>query len=178
MIYAVFYHAWIVVIASAVIMLAWLKDKERRKKESQKIDDLPVLAACRSGTLAIYSSVKLMVPLPMEALDNAWYGSWRPLTNLTQTIWVCHLCTFNVAVIFFRTIPTYGVLLYHDSICSNWFSINSKWVMWQSYNSLTSTCTCGFKGFLSPVIGSARTFSYMWGNEIGNASSISLTLTL
>ena len=38
----------------------------------------------------------------MEALDNAWYGSWRPLTNLTQTFWACHLCTFNVAAIFFR----------------------------------------------------------------------------
>ena len=33
-------------------MLAWLKDKE----EGQKIDDLPVLATCWSGTLAILSS--------------------------------------------------------------------------------------------------------------------------
>ena len=41
---------WIVVIASAVIALAWLTLKERR---SQKIDDLPVLATCRSGTSAI-----------------------------------------------------------------------------------------------------------------------------
>ena len=38
----------------------------------------------------------------MEALGNAWYGSWRPLTNLTQTFQVCHLCTFNVATIFFQ----------------------------------------------------------------------------
>ena len=30
--------------------------EERRKKESQKIDDLPVLATCRFGTLAILSS--------------------------------------------------------------------------------------------------------------------------
>ena len=30
--------------------------EERRKKESQKIDDLPVLATCRSGTLAMLSS--------------------------------------------------------------------------------------------------------------------------
>ena len=37
----------------------------------------------------------------MEALDNAWYGSLRPLTNLTQTFQACHLCTFNVAAIFF-----------------------------------------------------------------------------
>ena len=37
----------------------------------------------------------------MEALNNAWYGSWRPLTNLMQTFQVCHLCTFYVATIFF-----------------------------------------------------------------------------
>ena len=48
----------------------------------------------------------------MEALDNAWYGSWRPLTNLTQTFRACHLRTFNVAAIFFGAIPTYGVLPY------------------------------------------------------------------
>ena len=29
---------------------------EKRKKESQKIADLPVLATCRSGTLAMLSS--------------------------------------------------------------------------------------------------------------------------
>ena len=29
---------------------------EKRKKESQKIDDLPVLATCRSGTLVMLSS--------------------------------------------------------------------------------------------------------------------------
>ena len=43
---------WIVVIASAVIALAWLT----LKKRSQKIDDLPVLATCQSGTSAILSS--------------------------------------------------------------------------------------------------------------------------
>ena len=41
----------------------------------------------------------------MEALDNACYGSWRPLTNLTQTFRACHLRTFNVAAIFFRGHP-------------------------------------------------------------------------
>ena len=40
-------------IASTVIVLAWLKDGE---EESQKIDDLPVLATCWSGTLVILSS--------------------------------------------------------------------------------------------------------------------------
>ena len=40
---------WIVVIASAVIALAWLT----LKKRSQKIDNLLVLATCQSGTLAI-----------------------------------------------------------------------------------------------------------------------------
>jgi len=48
----------------------------------------------------------------MEALDNACYGPWRPLANLTQTFRACHFRTFNVAAIFFGTIPTYGVLPY------------------------------------------------------------------
>ena len=56
-------------------MLAWRTVTDRRKKkESQKIDDLPVLATCRSGTLAMLSS-KVNGPVPMEALDNACYGS-------------------------------------------------------------------------------------------------------
>ena len=41
----------------------------------------------------------------MEALDNAWYGSWRPWTNLMQTFRACHLYTFNVAAILFRGHP-------------------------------------------------------------------------
>ena len=48
----------------------------------------------------------------MEVLGNVWYGSWKPLTNLTQTFQACHLCTFNVAAIFGGAIPTYGVLPY------------------------------------------------------------------
>ena len=40
------------VIASAVIVLSCWRKEER----SQKIDDLPVLATCRSGTLAMLSS--------------------------------------------------------------------------------------------------------------------------
>ena len=52
-----FVRVRIVVIASTVIVLAWLKDtEERRRKESQKIEDLPVLETCRSGTLAILFS--------------------------------------------------------------------------------------------------------------------------
>ena len=41
----------------------------------------------------------------MEALDNTWSGSWRPLINLTYKFQACHLCTFNVAAIFFRGHP-------------------------------------------------------------------------
>ena len=78
-----FFRVWIVVIATAVIVLAWLTGL--------------VLQWC--------SPANLTVPLPMEVLDNAWCGSWRPLTNLTQTFRVCHLCTFNVAAIFFRGHP-------------------------------------------------------------------------
>ena len=56
-----FFRVWIVVIASAVIVLAWLtvtrkeERKKERKKESQKIDDLPVLATRWSGTSAMLS---------------------------------------------------------------------------------------------------------------------------
>ena len=42
-----------IVIVLAVIMLAWMTKK---KQKSQKIDDLPVLATCQSGTLEILSS--------------------------------------------------------------------------------------------------------------------------
>ena len=48
----------------------------------------------------------------METLDNAWYGSLRPLTNLTQTFRACHLCTWMWLPFFWGVIPTYGVLLY------------------------------------------------------------------
>ena len=44
----------IVVIALAVIVLAWLT--ATLTEESQKIDDLPVLATHRSGTAAMLSS--------------------------------------------------------------------------------------------------------------------------
>ena len=52
-----FFRVSIVVIASAVIVLARLTVTDRRKKEeSQKIDDLPVLATHQSGTSAMHSS--------------------------------------------------------------------------------------------------------------------------
>ena len=45
----IFFRDFFVVIASAVIVLAWRtvtdrRKKKKKKKESQKIDDLPVLA--------------------------------------------------------------------------------------------------------------------------------------
>ena len=53
----IFFRDFFVVIASAVILLAWrtvtLTEEEER---SQKIDDLPVLATCWSGTSAMFSS--------------------------------------------------------------------------------------------------------------------------
>ena len=52
MIYAVFFFD--ILIASTVIMLPQLTLRERRK--SQKIDDLPVLATCQSGTSPMLSS--------------------------------------------------------------------------------------------------------------------------
>ena len=40
--------------------------KERMKEESQKIDDLPILATCQSGTLVILSS-KVNGPIAHES---------------------------------------------------------------------------------------------------------------
>ena len=51
-----FFRVSIVVIASAVIVLSCWKVVKVRKSESQKIDDLPVLATFWSGALAILSS--------------------------------------------------------------------------------------------------------------------------
>ena len=55
----IFFRDFFVVIASAIIMLAWWTitlTEERKKEESQKIEDLPVLANCWSGTSAMLSS--------------------------------------------------------------------------------------------------------------------------
>ena len=79
--FMLFFCVWIVVTALAVVVLSrWRKGRRRR---SQKIDDLARFSDCRSGTLAMLSS-KLTVLLPMEVLDNAWYGSWKPLTDLCR----------------------------------------------------------------------------------------------
>ena len=50
----IFFRDFCIVIASAVIVLAWRI--VTLTEESQKIDDLPVLAICRSGTSAMLSS--------------------------------------------------------------------------------------------------------------------------
>ena len=55
------FRVLIVVIASAVIVLAWLtvtltEKSQKSEVRSQKIDDLPVLATRRSGTSAMLSS--------------------------------------------------------------------------------------------------------------------------
>ena len=51
-IYAVFFFVFelLYIIASAVIVIAWLTLKD------EKIDDLPILATCWSGTSAMLSS--------------------------------------------------------------------------------------------------------------------------
>ena len=49
------FRDFFVVIASAVIVLAW-QTVTLTEEESQKIDDLPVLATCWSGTSAMLSS--------------------------------------------------------------------------------------------------------------------------
>ena len=83
------------------VSLASERKKERKSEDRRfaRFSDLPVWYF--SDALRL----KLTVPLSMEALGNAWYGSWSPLNNLTQTFQACHLCTFNVAAIFFRGHP-------------------------------------------------------------------------
>ena len=56
------------VMASAAIVLAWLRTKEEER--SQKINELSVLVTYRSDTLVmLFSEVKVL--LLMEALGNA-----------------------------------------------------------------------------------------------------------
>ena len=89
-----FFRVWIVVIASAVIVLAWLQKK--RKKESQKIDDLPVLATCQL-VLQRCSPAKLTVPLCMETLGKV-ANVKNQLLNFKQLIpcaWRAHWCLNN-----------------------------------------------------------------------------------
>ena len=48
------FHVWVFVIASAIIVLAWLKErKKERKKEDRRFGRL---ATCRCGTPAMVSS--------------------------------------------------------------------------------------------------------------------------
>ena len=50
--------ALIIEKTSAVIVLAWLYYTEtRKKKQSQNIDNLPILVTCLSGNLPILSKV-------------------------------------------------------------------------------------------------------------------------
>ena len=92
------------------------KRRRRRRRRSQKIDDLPFLATWLSGTKRCFPA-NLTILLPMEALDNVWYGSWRPLTYLTRTFRACHLCTLNVAAIFFRGHPyIWRTTVRHDTV--------------------------------------------------------------
>ena len=83
-------------------------------EERKKIDDLRVLATCRSGTLGILSSdltwwsrfswKHIVMP------DMAYGGLWLIKTPSFQA---CHLCNFNVhGRHSFRTISTYDVLPY------------------------------------------------------------------
>ena len=65
-----FFRVLIVLIASAVIVLAWLISTltEEEEEESQKIDDLPILATYWSGTSSMVSS---------KANGHVAYGSTR-----------------------------------------------------------------------------------------------------
>ena len=52
--------------SSAVFLISWWEVGRRKKEISQKIDDLLVLATCRSGVLAILSS-KVSSPVAHES---------------------------------------------------------------------------------------------------------------
>ena len=61
----------------------------------------------------------------MEALDNVWSGSWRPLTNPAYTFRACHLWTFDVAAIGHPYI--WRTTVHHDI----WHRMKST--IWQYY---------------------------------------------
>ena len=88
-------------------MLAWFTQKER----SQKIDDLPVLATCQSGTLVMLSSE---VNGPVAHGSTQQYLMWliEAMTNLKQTFQACHLWTFNAVAIFGPSL--WRITLCHD----------------------------------------------------------------
>ena len=64
-IYAFFFPVWIVVTVSAIVVLAWLTQKEEGTKHGQKIDDFLVLATCQSGTSVMFSN-KVNCPVVHE----------------------------------------------------------------------------------------------------------------
>ena len=104
-------RVWTIVIALAVIVLSWWRKEEERRKKSEdrrfaRFGDLPVWYF--SDTFQ-----QLTILLPMEALSNAWYRSWRPLTNLMQTFQACLLMWLPF---FFGIIPTYWrTTIHHDN---------------------------------------------------------------
>ena len=114
--FTLFFHVWMV-IASTVIVLAWLKDTERKKKSEDRqfarLGDLPVWYLSDTSS-------KLMVPLPMEALSNAWYGSWRLWTNLTETFRACHCALLVWPPFFFPGHPyIWRTTVRHDIYTDN-----------------------------------------------------------
>ena len=47
------FRVWVIVIASAIIVLAWRKERKRKKEEERRFGRL---ATCRCGTPAMVSS--------------------------------------------------------------------------------------------------------------------------
>ena len=68
----------------------------------------------------------------MEALDNAWYGSWRLLTNLTRTFRAYHLCCHFLG----------GSSLHMAYYCTPWYRRQRKcWEFNLTGYALMTRCT-------------------------------------
>ena len=54
-------------------------EQKKRERENQKIDGLPILATCQSGTLAMFSS---KVNDPVHSISLVWLIEAFDLTNI------------------------------------------------------------------------------------------------
>ena len=76
----------------------------------------------------------------MEALDNAWYGSWRQLTDLTQSFRVCHFVHFQCGRHFFPGHPyIWRTTVRHDTLWSlyNYKNQHTAMLLYQPSQHLT-----------------------------------------
>ena len=128
------------IIVSAFIELCWWNVGRRKKVRTLAcFIDLPVW----------YFSSEVNNPVALR------YGSWKPLTNLTQTFRPCHLCTFNVATtFFFRPSYIWRTTVHHDMK-------SSPYQIYQKISHCLCKHNCGFLHWPG-----------MWGHQLCNCNQL------